>query len=339
MRLKHCLISKIFIFAFVLLSASFLVSSSFAALTAADIEENLDILGVVDQQYGFDNNANLESDREKDGFVETAMMLDFTYKTTTAGLHLKAGVDVFNALYLINNVNNFFSTSPYVGFDLQITENLISVNRFIYNHFYTNNNPSNFSDITLSTDLRHYILDNFYHEAGYAFTHRWYPHSPIRILATLPVAFRAPNSILGNEDRQDHRYKVNYNVGWILPNTSIELDNAFIGNNSNYTYQQTYDYWIYRVNPSILHYFTDKFYGDVGFTYEYRRYKDLRGIDVSNRNRLVRENYWDTTASLYYDIADDTTCNVTYTYNENRSRDPFLKYSSSTVSVGISYRF
>ena len=235
--------------------------------------------------------------------------------------------------------NNIFSTSPYVGFDIAFAPTLVSKNRIIYNHFYTNFSPNNFSELTLSTELRYYMRDNLYHEVGYAFMPRWYPHQKIRELATLPVARLGSNSIIGNDDRRDNRYKITYNIGWDLPNMSIELDNEFVGNNSNYVYQQSYDYWSYSINQSVLYYFNDKLYTDVSFTYEYTNYKDRRGVDASDRNRLVREYRWDIGAAFYYDITDNTTLDVTYTYNENKAKDPTMKYSDSQVTVGASYNF
>ncbi|MFC1570727.1 hypothetical protein ACFL4E_02980 [Candidatus Omnitrophota bacterium] len=305
-----------------------------------EIKDDIEVLGVVDQQYGFDNNVNLDSDRERDGYVETMAMIDLTYDTTTIkGLELKAGVDVFNSLYFINNINNVLSTSPYMGFNITLAPTLVWKNRVVYNHFYTNFSPNNFSQFTFATDLRYYMRDNLYFEAGYSFMPRWYPHQKIRVLTAVPVGQLASNSVIGDDDRRDNRYSIRYNAGWDLEDMSIMIDNEFIGNNSNYVYQQSYDYWAIRTTPSILYFFNDKFYTDLSFTYEYTDYKDRRGVDASNRNRIVREYRWDINAALYYDITANTTCDFTYSYNENNSNDPTMKYSNSQMTVGASYSF
>lgn len=340
MKMNYSLVAKSLIVAVVLLSASlFIQSPAFAVYTMEEFQENLEYSGIIDTQIGFDNNANLDSDRKKDGVHEIATMLDFTYQTPLEHLRLIGGVDLFTELYYINNINNFLSTSPYLGFEVDIRPDLVSKNIIAYDHFYTNFSPSNFSELSLSTELRHYFLEDFYHEAGYSYIRRWYPHQPTRELAVLPVAPTATNSIISRTDREDTRYEVMYNIAWMFPQGYVKLRNTFVGNNSNYKYQETYDYWIYRISPSITYYFDEKFYADFTFTYEHWNYKDLRGIDPSNRHKVVRENQWAIDVSAYYDITDQTTFNVTYSYTENNSTDPFLKYSVSEVNAGVSYDF
>lgn len=341
MKMNYRLAMKSFLVAVMLLSASFLIQPpAFASfLTMEEFEENLEYMGIVDTQIGFTNNADLDPDRENDGYHEIATMLDFTYQTPLQNLRLKGGVDLFTELYYINNINNFLSTSPYLGFEVDITPDLISKNQIAYDHFYTNFSPSNFSELTISTALRHYFLDDFYQEAGYSYIRRWYPHQQTRILARAVVAPTASNSILSGKDRQDSRYEVKYDIAWMFPQGYVKLKNTFIGNDSNYTYQETYDYWIYRISPTISYYFDEKFYADFTFTYEHWHYKDLRGIDPSNRHKVVRENRWNIDVTAYYDITDQTTFNITYSYYENTATDPFLKYSVSEVTGGVSYSF
>ncbi len=286
-----------------------------------------EITGFVDLQQGYDNNVDLNSQRHKDGFLQGTANIDVKYEQAD-NLKLRAGVDLFEAIYYKHNVNNLLDVSPYAGFDLEITPEIISRNRVMFEYFsYPNKKESTFSGIVLTSYLRHYISRTLYQEVGYEYIRRWYPDKKVALHEAQE----------GNIDRGDERYRVKYNVGMYSDRFFVRLSNEFARNNSNYTYQEYYDYWYYRVKPSIMYFFTEKLYTAVGVIYKRTKYKDRRSTD--DPTKIVIDNTVICDATLYYDITSGMTFGLTYAYSENFSNDPYQQYSGSVVSGGIYYSF
>lgn len=293
----------------------------------SQMSERTGITGYFDMQVGYDNNAYLDSNRYKDGFVQNMNNVEVTFEQTDS-LDLKAGLDTFESFYFTYNTNNIVNIAPYVGFDYEIMPGLISRNAITYDYFYyPNYENSTFNGLKLSTYLRHYVTDNLYHEGGYEFIKRWY---------TDRKTYNNSGQKLGT-DREDGRHRVKYKVGFQTKKFFIRLTNEFDKNDSNDDYQDYYDYWIYRLKPSVLYFFTDKLYTDVSFIYKYTDYKDRRASDDSSKKQ--RDNTYIIYASLYYDLTKSLTLSATYSYSENDSNSPIQKYSGSMFSGGISYSF
>jgi hypothetical protein len=289
--------------------------------------KRLEVTGFVDVQQGYDNNTDLDSKRHKDGFFQTMANLDVTYKAADS-LDLKTGVDVFDTIYYNYNINNLLDVAPYVGFNYELIPGVISRNRFIFDYFaYPNEKESTYAGITLSSYLRHYIVEDIYHEGGFEYLRRWYPDRKSFL----------SDATKSNEDRVDDRYRVQYNIGVYSKRFLVKLSNEFSWNDSNDLYQDYYDYWLYRLKPSVMFFFTDRFYTNVSLTYKYTDYKDRRSTEDASRKE--RDHTYILNASLYYDISKNITVEATYSYSENVSNDPFQKYSGSIISGGIYYSF
>ena len=102
-------------------------------------------------------------------------------------------------------------------------------------------------------------------------------------------------------------------------------------------FQEYYDYWVYRLRPSIMFFFTEKFYTDLSFIYKHTNYKDRRSTEEAGR--IEKDHTYIVNSSWYYDLTDNISLSVTYSYSENVSNDPFQKYSGSIISGGIYYSF
>jgi len=294
---------------------------------AYGIKDRVSVSGFADIQQGYDNNVDLNSKRHKDGFLQSSASVDVTYEQTD-DLKFKAGLDKFSTIYYKYNANNLFDLSPYVGVDYQILPNLVSKNRFIYDYFwYPNYKESTFSGIVLSSYLRHFISRDLYHEIGYEYLKRWYPDQKTYLV----------NVRKGDDDRIDDRYRVKYNIGYYGRRFYVGLSNEYSWNDSNDTYQDYYDYWTYRVRPTFMYFFTEKIYTDLSLIYKHIHYKDRRSSE--DVNKLVRDNTYILSTSLYYDITKALTLGMTYSYSENTSNDPFQKYSGSIVTGGLYCNF
>ena len=290
-------------------------------------EEGLEYRGYIDIQQGYDNNVDLDPDRHKDGFLQSMVNVDLTYKGVNK-LKIKAGTDVFSTIYYKYNYDNLLDVTPYVGVDIDILPNLVLTNRAKYDYFsYPNTKERTFSGLVLSSTLRHYVKKDLYHEAGVEYLKRWYPDRKIYL----------NNGRITSRERIDDRFKVKYNVGYYGERYFLRLSNEFYKNDSSDEYQEYYDYWLYRVRPSVMVFITEKFYTDLSFIYKHFHYEDRRSTD--NANQRTRNNNYIFNAAFFYDLTKKVTLSFTYSYNEMDSNDPFERYSGSIVSGGVYYSF
>ena len=290
-------------------------------------EKRTKISGYIDVQGGYDNNAGLDPERYEDGFIQTTANVDIAYEQTE-NLKIRTGLDLFNSLYFNYNRNNLLDTSPYIGFDYKFAPNIISKTRFIFDYYwFPTEKEDTFYGPQVSTSLRHYFANSLFQEAGFEYLWRWWQKQKI-ILSDLSD---------GAKNRYDNRYRVQYTLGHYTDRYIVKLKNEFSQNFSNYEYQDYYEYWRWRIKPSVMYFFTKKFYTDLNLIYRYTNYRGRVATD--NPGEKVYNNTYILNATLYYDFTEDLTLGVTYSYSENRSNDPYEKYSGSIVTSGVYYSF
>jgi hypothetical protein len=292
-----------------------------------DYFKYFDIEASVDVQQGYDNNVDLDPDRHKDGFIQGIGTLEAKYKQF-GPLRFKAGVDLFNTTYYKYNANNVLDVAPYIGFDFEMLPGIISRNRCTYDYFcYPNKKENTFSALELMTSLRHFITDDIFHELIYEYNHRWYADRKISL----------EDARKGDEDRGDDRHKIKHKLRLYFSKFVLKLANELHFSDSNDKYQDYYDYWAYRLRPGVMYFITDKLYTDASLLYKYTHYDNRRSTEDASKR--VRNNTYVLNTALYYDLTKNVTFEISYTYTENTSNDPFEKYSGSIVSGGIYYSF
>lgn len=282
----------------------------------------------IDLQSGYDNNVDLDPNRNKDGFLQSFANIQCKYGRNE-DFKFSYGVDVFEIIYYKFNRNNLLDVVPFAGFDWWIVPGLKIRTQAALDYFsYPNNKENSYTGLEMEAYVRHYILENIYHEFGYTHYKRWYPD---RKIATI-------DAVRGNEDRFDIRDKVEYTFAAVISDRALlKLGNELYYNDSNDSYQDYYDYLVYKIRPSLMCFITDRFYAYTSFLFKLKDYKDRRSSE--DVGRVTGENAYTFNFSLYYDITDNTTFEVMYTYNENDPDDPFYKYSGSVVTGGIYYTF
>jgi hypothetical protein len=282
----------------------------------------------IDIQQGYDNNVNLNPSRDKDAFQQGLFSLELGYDETGNTL-LKAGVDVFETIYYKYNDNNLLDVAPYLGFDWEFARDFVWKNQIAFDYFsYPNKSSNTFIGLELKTALRHYLSDILYHELEYNYIQRWYTKRKIVLV----------NAGTGTEEREDTRNKIKYTWGvFLFDSAFLKLSNEFYYNDSNDEFQEYYDYWAYKVKPSVMYFFTDKLYAYGSCSWKYRDYKDRRNTE--DAEETVTENTWIFSSSLYYDVTENLTFELTCSYSENYPSDPFYKYSGTIVTGGFFYSF
>lgn len=282
----------------------------------------------VDAKQGYDNNVDLDSQRHADGFFQNITDLDAVY-TVNKKVKLKAGIEIFDTIYYKYNVDNLLDVVPYVGFEWEIIPGVKWINKCVYDYFdFPNKKQNTYSGLEVRTYLRHQISKKIYHEVGYEHQNRWYVNNP-----TVGSDLRTTS-----ENRADERNLIKYSVGTFWGKKfMLKLSNELYRNDSNYEYQEYYDYWVYALRPFAMYFFTDKFYTSGGFAYKYRDYKDRRSSE--DINKKTSENTFLYNAGFYYDLTKNLTLEFMYSYSENDPSDPYYKYSGSVVSGGVYYTF
>ncbi len=293
----------------------------------AESKEKMEVTGYVDIQQGYDNNVDLDSKRHKDGFLQATGNLELVYPVLD-NLDFEVGSDIFSTIYYKYNRNNLFDIAPYMQFIWKVTPDLIWRNTITFDHFeYPNEKESTYNGLYLTTNLRYFFIPDVYQEVRFEYLKRWYPDRKTF----------SSNGYICDKDRIDDRIRMQYNFGAYFEKFFIGVSNQLSSNDSNDNFQQYYDFWLYRLRPSIMYFFTDSIYMDVSLVYRYMRYKDRRSTEDTGRRE--RDHTYIFNSSVYYDLSDDFTLGVTYSYSENVSNDPFQDYSGSVVSAGVYYNF
>jgi hypothetical protein len=306
----------------------FLIVFSICSMYFLCAADEVDFNAYVELKQGYENNVDLDPDRHKDGFTRMFFSGDGVYKLNE-NMRLRGGLDAFTTIYYKYNRNNVLDLNPYVLLDWYVTEDFRWRNRVAYEYYsYPNYKENTYSGLEIGTFMRQYMWEEFYHELGYEYSGRWYPDRK-RYLVT---------AARDDQNRVDGKNRLRHIMAY-FPSDRVmfKLGNNYYFNSSNDQYQDYYDYWAYKIRPSVLFYFTDKFYAYGSFSYMYKHYTERRSTE--NVNRKVREYNYRINTSFYYDLTNNVTLGLTYSYVENRSNDPFYKYSGSTVSGSVGYTF
>ncbi len=282
----------------------------------------------LDTRIGYDNNVDLDSSRTQDCFSQSFLNVEID-KEITDKLTLRGGADIFNITYFNQNTDNLLDMVPYIGTEYFILPELrLRSEIAIEGMWYPNKKENTFYGLELRTYLRHYIFDNTYHELGYETIYHKYPDRKTY----------NRDSVKSDKNRLDTRHKFHYVIGTLLFNTFYaKLNNEFTINDSNDAFQEYYDYWDWRIKPSVAYFFTEQLYVYTNFSYKYRDYKDRRSTE--DANKTVKDHVYTAKLSLYYDITENYTLASTYSYTENNPNDPFYKYSGSNITLGVNIVF
>lgn len=293
----------------------------------AEVEKELELDIELSVLQGYDNNADLDSKRHKDGFLQSALSMDLA-RELDGPLTLRAGGDIFSRVYYSRNNNNLLNVLPYIGVDWHITPDVVSRTRVGMDYLlYPNEHDETYIGLFLGEYLRHYLTNDLYHEAGYEYVHRWYPTRRITL-----------NDLeQGSSKRRDGRHRMKHRLRWMVGDFLLGLDNQLSFNRSNEEYRSYYDWLGYRLSPSVMYFITDDLYAFGSFIYRRTAYRDRRASN--DENKKVRDNNFIFTGSVFYDMTSNVTLGVTYSYVENKSNDPAQEYSGSMLTGGLYYDF
>ncbi len=291
-------------------------------------ENKIDLNFFAGVLQGFDNNVNLDPDRKKDGFLDASLNTEVAYNYTD-DIRLKVENYTTSVLYYNVNSANMFDFYNRAGLELDIFEDRVMVGAdYVLDYvLFPNDKNGTYLGNEAKVFIKHKLTPDFYHKLGYKFLHKGYADDRTR----------GSNMEKTETTRTDDRNEIDYEVGLYLFNrlilrTSIE----FYKNDSNYQYMDYYDYWSFKVRPSLMYSITKNLYTSASFSYQQRRYDDRLS---SNNDEHVQDNTYVFNTSILYDLSKSFTVAINYSYRENVSNDSLQKYSGSIVTGGLYYSF
>jgi len=276
---------------------------------------------------GYDNNADLNSERQ--GEVFQGLGFDYYYafpykKWFDFKFHY--GVDA--KLYNENDRNSFVYQEVKTTLEKRLGRKVILRLGYELEPVVYFEGKQDYVKNKLFASTRHYLTKKLFYETKYEFSYRNFSDR------------RARQGTGGDSEkkRQDIAHEAQGKFGYLLSNsTLVQIAYLYKFNDSNDSYLDYYDYISNGVRFSLLHYFISrKLYCVLSLTYRSRIY-DSRLI-TSDSIRQEDDNYMGHVSLNYY-LNKKTSLIAQYSYLQNTSNEPSYKYSDSVVSLGLKYSF
>jgi len=290
-------------------------------------ENNIELNFFAGILQGFDNNVNLDPTRKKDGFLQISLNTELAYKYTD-DIRLTAENDTSNIVYYNTHSANLLDIYNRIGLELDLNDDMFTLGTdYALDFVYF---PIDIDGTYIGNEVRayakHNITDWLEHRIRYKFLYKSY---------TRGRAVKADG--YQGKFRRDYRNGLDYQAELYLMDKAILRGNIeCYYNKSNYKYFNYYDFWSFRVKPSLIVMFTEKLYANSSFSYQQRLY-DARLSSITNEH--VYDNTYTVNVSVLYDLSKSFTVAINYSYRENSSNEPLQKYSGSIVTGGVYYSF
>ena len=276
---------------------------------------------------GYDNNVFLDPRRVHDTFSEGILDASVIYPLN-GRWDVIAGVSAHDITYWKATDANLIDTNLKLAFEGKLPFNftLTPYNNIELLEYQANDDGEYVGDRAGFT-LKQKLPNNFFHSFNYEFFYKNYSDRKAR----------EGDGILSDEDREDFRNTVYYDLGVYLKRSMFKVFGEYYYNKSNDHYLDYYDYSSLRLGSSMIYLLTDKM--SASFSY-YRQFRNYTDRTIPDDNTLAeKDRTWVTTASLFYDISKSTTLGLNYSYRQNLSNNPSEKYSGSITSLGLYCRF
>jgi len=291
-------------------------------------DNNIDLNFFAGALQGYDNNVNLDPDRKKDTFTDISLNTEVFYNYTP-DIRLKVENDSTGIIYYNVTSADLVDIDTRAGLEVDLMDDRFTLGgdcAFDY-VLFPNDKDGTYMGYELSGFLKNYMTPTIYHRIRYKWLLKYYSHDK-----TINGSKKRTD-----ENRQDDRNAVDYEIGWYIQDRFILKTNfELYYNNSNYQYFDYYDYWSFRLRPSIIFMITKKLSTSGSITYQRRNYNDRLSTENDTH---VKDNTLSFNVSLLYDISRSFTVAINYSYRENYSNEPLQRYSGSMATAGVYYSF
>ena len=277
---------------------------------------------------GYDNNANLNSDRTGDTFAQTFFRTNWSTavsKKTSAS----ADYEFMYLKYADEDRLDLTRNSLHGGIDHRLSKTLIGAVGYTLDVVeYTNQGADDFVENSLGFKLRQSMGEKMFHSLFYYPSYRMYGKRYIR----------STEGVYNPEKkRNDLRNTLEYEIARFFPKDFLKVTFQYYNNNSNEPYLKYYDFDSSRIGANLTHLFDKKLSCYLSASYQLRDYRSRTlagdpGSKQEDKTTLM-------TAALFYALTKSMTVGLSYSYRQNDSNEPLERYSGSLVSVSTYYRF
>ena len=294
----------------------------------AGAADNIALYWYANIKQGFDNNVYLDPSRRKDAFVQSSIGEYMTYYHNE-DQRVNFDSNITSLLYYNQNNNNLLDIylNPWVEQDF--FNNIFTLEGgYVFDWVCFPNSPDGtYLDNGFSVYLRNNVTPDFYHKIG----------GKIDIKSFIHDRTYNASKVKTNTKRFDVLYTGEYQAAWYLWDIiKLKQRVQVFQNESNYKYQDYYDYWGYNLKTTGIFYFTKKCYSIMNFSYTKKNYYK-RTVPSSTSNQ--RDRLYVASFLLAYDITPSFTISADYSYRENVTNQPVDKYSGSVYTISLSYVF
>jgi len=276
---------------------------------------------------GYDNNVHLNSARQGDHFKQIIAepTLSYNFDDDLKGL---LGYELMGLFYIDESKVNVVKNVIRLGTEYAAKDDLTFFVDYRFGDTdYINTGNDDFFDHRIEVKMKQTFPKKLYHALSYEFMFRDYAQRNTRITATKHT----------DANREDARNTVEYEIGKFFLKDLFKVKFQYYFNNSNERYLSFYDYDCYKATASLTHLFTEKVFGYLSFTRQFKDYRS-RTLSVDEGAREWDRSYIATTG-LYYALNKAVTLGCNYSYRQNWSNEPVQRYSGSTVSIDAYYKF
>ncbi|MDD4202915.1 MAG: hypothetical protein PHQ52_05555 [Candidatus Omnitrophica bacterium] len=291
-------------------------------------KDNIALYWHASFKQGFDNNVYLDPSRRKDAFLQASIGEYMTYYHSD-DQRVNFDSNITSLLYYNQNNNNLMDIylNPWVEQD--IFDNLFTIEAgYVFDWVCFPNSPDGtYINNGFSVYLRNNVTADFYHKIGGIIDLKSYIHD---------------RTYDGSQNKTDTKrfdvvYAGEYQAAWYLWDTiKLKQRVRVFQNESNYKYENYYDYWGYDLKTTGIFYFTQKFYSIMNFSYTKKIFYQ-RTVPDSTSNQ--RDNLYVASFLLAYDITPSFTISADYSYRQNVTNQPIDKYSGSIYTIAVNYAF
>ena len=287
------------------------------------------VSSLVALSVGYDDNSQLDSERNGDAFSQvffkTSFISPITRDKKVNGI---LGYELMTLLYGGEESLDVIKNSFNAGIENKINKEWELRGGYRFDSYaYINSGSDKFYVNALYGELKQNLPQKMYHQLGYEAAFKNYPSRHIRLSATVDT----------DKKRDDWRNSIEYEIGKYFAKDLVKLSYEYFDNNSNEHYLNYYDYDSYKFSASLTHLFSDKVFSLLSFS---RQYRDYRSRTLTqDTGALENDRTYLFAAALYYNLNESLTVGLSYTYRQNNSNEPVENYSGSLIAISSYYRF
>ncbi len=290
----------------------------------------------ITSAYGYDSNANLDSSRRGDFYLQETFEGDF-----------KIDRPVFKPLIWPGKIGIGWNSEliHYNSYG-SLTSHITTVSA------YTEEKLNDKLTLKLNYDFSvvRYLTNDQLDYAGHKFkptvTYLISQHFSHSVYASIGAKnFRdrkssTPNNLLTDDNRRDWDAEAGYGLKWTPSQTTfIGVNTGVKMNRSNDAFNDYNDYAGYKLGGYIYRKLDDRF-SLVAFTgYDHKDYDSRAFVKVPGELGIEKDDFYYVGGYFYYDINPHWQANLSYLYKENISSDASQDYTGWILSSGLALIF